>query len=78
MNGLTIIVSPMRPKMQLSEDVPVSPEFRKEMNTWMSKFFGMHCLVPKGQMFHFPREGKIVMHPEDFHRLRKISGGRTT
>lgn len=30
----------MKPKMQLSEDVMVSPSFRLEMNAWMIDFFG--------------------------------------
>jgi len=30
----------MKPKMQLSEDCPVTPQFRMEMDAWMLEFFG--------------------------------------
>lgn len=43
--GLRVQIHEDRPKMQLSEDVPVSPEFRVEMNQWMREFFGTTNLI---------------------------------
>ena len=30
----------MKPRMQLSDDCPVTPAFRSEINSWMLEFFG--------------------------------------
>lgn len=38
--GYPVTVIKNKPKMQLSKDVPVTKEFRKEMNKWMLEFFG--------------------------------------
>lgn len=48
--GMRIVITQDRPKMQLSEDCPVTPEFRVEMNKWMLDFFGVDNLVPDGQV----------------------------
>lgn len=40
--GYKVMIVPPRPRMQLSDDCPVTPEFRKEMNQWMADFFGEH------------------------------------
>lgn len=50
--GCRVLISPDHPKMQLSEDCPVTPEFRKEMNAWMRDFFGVNNLIPDGQFLH--------------------------
>jgi len=47
------------PKMQLSEDCPVTPEFRKSMNAWMREFFGVDCVVPDDMLF-IERETEII------------------
>lgn len=41
--GMRILISPdtITPKLQLSQDCPVTPEFRAEMNAWMREFFGV-------------------------------------
>ena len=41
--GVTVICNPVLdtiPRMTLSEDVTVTPEFRREMNKWLVEFFG--------------------------------------
>jgi hypothetical protein len=47
--GCKIIVTQDQPKMVLSDDCPVTPEFRAEINLWMLGFFGMSNLIEDGQ-----------------------------
>ena len=42
------------PKMQLSPDCPVTPDFRAEVNAWMLDFFGCtlgEYVVPTGTVY---------------------------
>lgn len=40
MFGYDVYITDDKPKIQLSNDCPVTPQFRKEMNQWMLEFFG--------------------------------------
>jgi hypothetical protein len=61
LNGFDIIVTPDIPKMQLSEDCPVTPELRIEVNLWMIEFFGTTNIVPDGQILSSGRS--IYVNP---------------
>lgn len=52
--GMRIFITADHPKMQLSEDCPVTPAFREEMNKWMLEFFGVKNLVPDGRVVYAP------------------------
>ena len=70
--GHKVYVSRPVPKMQLSKDVPVSSEFRKEMDAWMLDFFGTWDIIPDGQVYtmeHFPRA--LFMNETTFHNLKQ-------
>jgi len=69
--GLPIYLNEMldpKPKMTLSERVPVTPEFRAEMNAWMADFFG----YDEGQILQsfVPGQQGIFMGPQTFRRLQ--------
>lgn len=57
----------MSPRMQLSEDCPVTPDFRVEMNQWMSRFFGVVPLIPDGTVW---QQGNCVyVNKATYHKL---------
>ena len=68
--GYDVIVAQAYPRMTLSENVPVTPEFRVEMNEWLRGFFGVEYLVPAGQAIVLEQERKIVMRPDDYAMLQ--------
>jgi hypothetical protein len=41
-NNMTDMLCMDRPRMELSEKVPVTAAFRAEINAWMREFFGVH------------------------------------
>lgn len=66
-----IVISPDRPKMQLSEKVceVLKPEFIAETNAWMLSFFGMHNIIPDGQVYKmFDRQ--FIMNPRTYLQLK--------
>lgn len=75
--GLSIRIceDDVRPKMQLSEGCPVTPEFRVEMNAWMREFFGAEVsnLLPDGQTYHMVATGELYMNRRTFAQLKKAS-----
>lgn len=68
LNGFDIIVTPDLPKMQLSEDCPVTPALRIEMNLWMIDFFGTTNIVPDGQIITSGRS--IYVNPRTRNMLK--------
>lgn len=70
-NGISIVVSHDRPKMKLSEAVPVTPEFREEFNRWMLGFFGTTNTVADGEVMHMPLQRILIMNPRTFDALKK-------
>jgi len=67
--GLLVLVSPDVPKLQLSDDVPVTPAFRAEMNDWMRSFFGVTNLVQDDQVFVVG--DKMHVNPRMYARLQR-------
>jgi len=64
--GLDIIEAPVRrvPVLELRAEIPVTDEFREEMNAWLVEMFGTRefCPVPPGMMLMFGNS--VVMRPE--------------
>jgi hypothetical protein len=64
--------------MTLSENVPVSQDFRKEMNAWMLSFFGSTNLVEDGQVLFVNGEyvgssGRyLLVNPRTYDRMKSI------
>lgn len=71
-NGYKVVVAGSYPKMTLSEKVPVTPEFRVEINAWMQEFFGMVCLVERGQVIVSETQGIMFVHPADYMDLKRV------
>lgn len=65
-------VSPDRPKMVLSERVPVSPEFRAEMDAWMREFFGTWNLIEDSQMLKTRDGNKIFVNPRTYESIKAL------
>jgi len=56
--------------MQLSDDCPVTPAFRDEINTWMVQFFGTTNIIPDGQMIN---DGLyLYVNPRTFSMLKVL------
>lgn len=73
-NGYRIIVSQPMPKMRLAENVPVTQEFRDEINIWMAGFFGyQEPLAKRGQVHVMEREKMMIAHPEDYRKLQEMT-----
>ncbi len=76
MSGMRVYISPdiVHPKMQLSEDCPVTPDFRAEVNAWMLEFFGTvtENLVPDNQVMVCEKTGAIYVNPRTFARLEGL------
>lgn len=69
LSGYNIVVASAHPRMTLSEKVPVTPEFRAEMDSWLLQFFGTHCPVKRGEVFVLEAERSMVVHPADYAEL---------
>ena len=68
--GMRIQISPDVPKMTLSKDVPVSPEFRVEIDKWMLGFFGTTNIVPDGQALVMHHMNCVVMNERMYLQVR--------
>ena len=68
--SIAVVLSPDHPKRTLAEDVPVSPEFRIEINQWMLGFFGTYNLLADGQTILMENDGKVFMNPRTYAALK--------
>ena len=68
-HGLDVVISSDYPKMQLSKDCPVTPEFRAEINAWMVEFFGVSNVCPDGQFYVIEAHQQIVMNQRTYRQL---------
>ena len=64
--GMPVYISPDRPKMQLSEDCPVTPDFRVYINKWLLEFFGVENSVPDGQALVNKEQNAIYMNARTY------------
>jgi hypothetical protein len=64
-----------RPKIQLSEDCPVSPEFRREFNQWLLEMFGAKdvSLIRKNQILISKAWGISMLRSDQMAFLRNLS-----
>lgn len=68
--GTKVFISHDIPKMRLSEDCPVTDDFRAEMNAWMRDFFGVTNLLEDGQCLHDWLNNTLHMNPRTWDRVR--------
>ena len=71
MLGMKIQIVRDFPKVQLSDDNPVSDRFRHDFNTWSSAFFGTRCLVEDGQVLK--TSNVCLMNNRTFVQLKKAA-----
>ena len=69
--GLKVTISPDRPKMVLSEDCPVTPEYREDTNRWMLRFFGTTNLIPDGSVYQ--TSDGLFMNPRTWDKVKKAA-----
>lgn len=67
--GCKIIVTYDVPKMVLSEDCPVTPEFRAEINAWLIGFFGFSNTVEDGKAVQVGNT--LMMNPRTYKEFQK-------
>lgn len=70
--GYKIVTTADHPVRTLAEDVPVSPEFRIEVNLWMRAFFGTYCLLADGQCLVMERENKVIMNERTYAEFKRL------
>lgn len=68
--GMDVIVVPDLPKMRLSEDVTVPPEFRASINAWMLEFFGTTNVLVDGEVRVSGTLALIWMNPRTWASFR--------
>ena len=71
--GLKVIISPDRPKMQLSEGCPVTDKCRAETNAWMVEFSGTYNLAPDSRSIVLTQQGSIVVNPRTYAKLAEAT-----
>ncbi len=65
-----VTVSPDVPKIQISEDCPLTDVFRAEMNAWCLSFFGTTNSVADNEVI-VVGGSTLVVSPRTFNRLSK-------
>lgn len=72
--GMEVQISPLctKPRMTLSEEVSVTPEFRDHMNKWMIDFFGCDETM---YTFTNPLTNRltVVMSQQSLNSIKRIS-----
>lgn len=84
--GLDVRVSPDRPKLKLSPDVPLRDDFRAEMDAWLLARFGMTNLLADGEVlraaeprtFGFGDRQYLLMNPRTFDQLKRVAKSSIT
>jgi hypothetical protein len=69
--GMDILEAPVRvvPKIQLSDECPVSDGFRAEFDAWLVQMFGTRDVSPVQPGMAYMFGNKILMRPESIVRL---------
>lgn len=70
--GLRVYVTPDVPKMQLSKDVPVSPDFRREIDAWLIELLGYTNILGDDAILMSEVMGTIHCNPRNYARLKNI------
>lgn len=68
--GMAVHIVPDTPKIILSKDVPVSEDFRIEMDRWMLEFFGITNLLDDGQVIAVGNEA-MLMNQRTYRQLKQ-------
>ena len=72
-HGYDVIIRQPAPKMQLAYNVPVTPEFRAQVNKWMIEFFGYIPFPPEEHAKVYMNRGNktINMTEEAWQAFKK-------
>jgi hypothetical protein len=70
-NGFKVIVRQPFPKMQLASNVPVTDEFRAEINAWMLEFFGTDA----EQVYVCAITRTMFVTPNHLEKMKEIANG---
>lgn len=71
-HGFSVIIRQPAPKMQLAYSVPVTPEFRAQVNKWMIEFFGYIPFTPEehSKVFMNHADKTIIMTEEAWQTFK--------
>lgn len=71
LNGYKVIIHKPVPKLQLSEDCPVSDDFRIEINAWLIDFFGYEkdSIIDSGDIIMLHASREMIMSQETHTKL---------
>jgi hypothetical protein len=69
-NGMKVVIAGSHPRMTLSEKVPVTPEFRAEINAWIAGFFGYKSVIEDGQVIVDRINNTIYCNEHQYQTLR--------
>ena len=61
LSGYTVRITPDTPRVQLSEKVTVSQQFRDQINAWLAEFFGVTNILSDGVVMR--TENILFMNP---------------
>jgi hypothetical protein len=70
--GMKVVMVPSKPRMTLSGKVPVTPEFRAEINVWMAEFFGYESVIEDDKIIVDKANNTIFVNERTYHQLRKV------
>lgn len=72
--GLSVFVNDTRSANRtLAKDVPVSPEFRIEVDKWMLEFFGSTPLIPDGTVYHDQINQRVYCNATTYAQIRNMA-----
>lgn len=66
--GLQVHVSPDRPKLSVSADVPMTDAYRAHINAWLLDSFGVRNNLKDGQVFRTP--AGLFMNPRTLATIK--------
>lgn len=74
-HGYRIVVTPDRPKMQLSARVceVLTPAQIEDHNAWMLRFFGVTNMLSDGASMVIDMTRNVLMNPRTYEQLRKAT-----
>ncbi len=67
---IQVVVQQAFRKMKLAENVPVTPEFREEIDLWMLEFFGATELIKDGEIIYDKLHNVIIVNARTYEKLR--------
>ena len=74
--GMKVVVAPhsVSPKLKLSDDCPVSDEFRESMDSWLVERFGYRTVCALKPGYAYISADLAILHPADYEKFKYAVG----